>query len=314
MPDVAIVGAGVVGRTLGYALRRAGYAVVAVASRSLASAEAAVAFIGAGAACDRPAEAAARADVVLLTTPDDALERTCEAIAAARGFRAGARVLHTSGVLSSGVLESAHAIAAFVASLHPLQTFASPAEAVQALAGTRWFYEGDEAALETTRELITALEGIPVRIETERKPLYHAGAVLASNYLVTLAARACALLESAGVPAEGSLPAILPLLRGTVTNLERVGLPRALTGPIARGDVKTVELHLRTIAEHRPEDLELYRLLGGKTIPLAVAKGGLEPGRAAVLRQVLFGAEGRSPAPPENAPRRATLAENGSST
>lgn len=287
MPDVAIVGAGMVGRTLGYALQRKGCRVVAVASRTRGSAEEAVRFIGAGAVCDEPTEAAARAAIVFLTTPDDAIPSTCGAIAARGGFRRGALVLHTSGALSSRALESARACGAAVASLHPLQTFANPPEAVRALPGTRWFYEGDGDALGRTRALIEALEGIPVRIRTEGKVLYHAGAVVACNYLVTLVARACGLFEAAGVPAEVALASLVPLLRGTVGNLERVGLPRALTGPLARGDVATIERHLQALAEQRPDDLDLYRRLGAATLPLAVAKGPLEPGRAAELSRLL---------------------------
>lgn len=284
---MAIVGAGMVGRTVGLCLTRRGVRVVAVTCRTSSRADDAARFVGGGAvALTDAAAAATRGEIVLLTTPDDAIAEVCAAIAARGGFRRGALVAHTSGALSSEALAPARACGAATASLHPLQTFANPAEAVGRLPGTRWFYEGEESALARVRALIEACAGVPIPLRTDGKALYHAGAVLACNYAVTLTARAVGLLTAAGVPAAEALPALVPLLAGTLGNLERVGLPRALTGPIARGDTATVERHLAALARAHPEDAALYRLLGAATVPLAAAKG-LDAERAAALRRLL---------------------------
>ena len=131
--------------------------------------------------------------------------------------------------------------------------------------------------------------GRAVFLEAESVPLYHAGAVLASNYVVALADMAQRLLVTAGVPQEQALPALIPLLSSVVQNLAQVGLPGALTGPVERGDVSSVEQHLRTLEARAPELLELYRLMGRDVLRLAREKSNLEPD---VVKRIeaLFGA------------------------
>ena len=106
-------------------------------------------------------------------------------------------------------------------------------------------------------------------------PLYHAGAVIASNYVVALADAARALLVEAGVPGDQALPALIPLMSSVVQNLSQLGLPGALTGPVERGDVSSVEQHLRILAARAPEMLDLYRRLGRDVLRLAREKAKL---------------------------------------
>jgi predicted short-subunit dehydrogenase-like oxidoreductase (DUF2520 family) len=102
--------------------------------------------------------------------------------------------------------------------------------------------------------------------------LYHAAAVMASNYLVTLAQQVCQIAATFGWTREASTAAFLPLMQGVLANLDTVGLPDALTGPIARGDVGTVAAHLEVLRGALPDSLELYVELGLATIPLAREK------------------------------------------
>jgi predicted short-subunit dehydrogenase-like oxidoreductase (DUF2520 family) len=163
--------------------------------------------------------------------------------------------------------------------------------AVRALPDTFWFLEGDKGAIDILRSVVIALEGHPVEIGAGAKALYHAGAAAASNFLVTLVDYAVTLLERAGVPHEVALPALLPLIRGTVANIESLGLPDALTGPIARADVGTVRQHLRAL-QHMPGDVtRLYRHLARKTVELAVRKGTLGREDADKLLELLSGPE-----------------------
>jgi len=273
---IAIVGAGVLGTSLGILLRRAHHEIVAVSSRTLKSARAAVSAIGGGAVVSDPGTAALGADVVLLAVPDRAIPMVSIQVASGGALRRDAVVAHLSGALPAGVLAGIHAAGGWKGSLHPLQSFADVETAVTTLPGSFMFLEGDAEAVDVLRSLAMSLDARPVPMTSQGKALYHAAACAASNYLVTLVDYASELMTRAGVPPNVALPALLPLLQGTVRNLQTVGLPEALTGPIARGDVGTVRGHLAAL--HRaPGDLvRLYVALGRKTVEVALRKGKLD--------------------------------------
>lgn len=285
---LGFIGAGVVGTALSIALSRQGHRVVAVGSRSMASAERLAAQLP-GCEVRSPQGVADAADLTFVTTPDDAVA----AVVRALRWRSGSAVVHCSGAASTDILEPARLDGAFVGTFHPLQTFASPEQALRNLPGTTFALEADEPLLSQLSQLATDLGGTWVRLRTEDKVLYHAAAVMASNYLVTLVKLATDLWQELGVDAPEATGALLPLLRGTLANLERVGLPGCLTGPISRGDLGTIERHQDALAAVSPEILEAYRLLGRQTIPIALAKRSIAEPRARELRTML---EGRSPA------------------
>jgi predicted short-subunit dehydrogenase-like oxidoreductase (DUF2520 family) len=136
--------------------------------------------------------------------------------------------------------------------------------------------------------MVHALRGTPLELGAEDKALYHASAVFASNYLVTLAHLASSLWARFGWEQDAALSALLPLMRGAMSNLEALGLPAALTGPVARGDVETVQRHLDALGE-MPGVLEVYRTLALQTEPVALAKGGLSDEVAGELQALLAG-------------------------
>lgn len=282
---VAILGAGVVGTSLGRALKARGHEIAGVVTRSEGTARQAAARLGGAPVFADAAEAALRADLVLVTTPDRSVAQVCAAVARQDGFRAGAVVLHTSGALDSTALEPARGAGCAVGSWHPLQTFAS-AEAAT-FEGVYFFFEGMARAGEVATALTRELGGFPVALAPGGKALYHAAAVTACNYFVTLVHEGVELMAASGVPRDVALPALLPLLRGTVRNLEAVGLPQALTGPIARGDVPTVARHLEAIRRGRPEAEALYRALGRRTVPVGREKGTLPAPVAEELDRLL---------------------------
>lgn len=285
--NVAIIGAGVVGTSLGYLLRKGGWRIVGVASRTMRSARKAVEYIGEGTASLRSAEVARRADVVLITTSDGAIEETCRRIAADRGFRPGAVVLHTCGALPSLILKSARANGASIGSLHPLQSLASVGEAIKRLPGSYFCIEGDKRAVGVARQIVALLDGREITIRTRKKAIYHAGASVASNFLVATVAFGRDLLQAAGVPAEESLKALMPLVRGTVENIEALGIPDALTGPISRGDTDIVERHLRALSHVAQEKTSLYTELGRYTVSVARQKGTLNDRAASEILSLL---------------------------
>jgi predicted short-subunit dehydrogenase-like oxidoreductase (DUF2520 family) len=276
MQRVSIIGAGVVGTAIGYLLKERGYSIVGIASRTFASAKRAQEFIGDGEASHDLRATSKKADIVFITTSDSAIEEVCIKISSERGFSPGAIVFHTCGAFSSEILGSARTVGAYVASLHPLQSLADVNEAVKNLPGSFFCIEGDERALSVAREIVTALKGKEVTLKVDKKPLYHAGASVASNFLVATVGFGLDLFEAAGINRQDSLNALMPLIKGTVKNIDALGVPSALTGPIARGDSGVIEDHLKSIVKERPEMLRLYTELGRYTVKVALEKGTIK--------------------------------------
>ena len=285
MDKVGFIGAGTVGTALAVRLSQKGYPVVAVASRSRASAQRLAGMVPGCQAYDDPQGVADRADLVFVTTPDDAIAPT---VARLR-WRPGQGVVHCSGADSLDILEPARKMGAQVGAIHPLQSFASSAQALENLPGSTFALEGQGELLEKLKGIAGALEGTIVELGAGDKVLYHAAAVMACNYWVTLMKLATDLWASFGVPPDKAVPALMPLLRGTLNNLAKVGLPQALTGPIARGDLGTIKKHLEALELRAPHLLPTYRELGLKTIPIALAKGKVDGARAQEIARLLGG-------------------------
>ena len=274
-PSFAIVGCGKVGTALGIFLTNAGYRAAGFASKNLASAKQAADTIQADHFSDVPWEITRNADVVFITTPDGAIADTCDSISRNRGFAGNAVVLHCSGALPSTILSIAKKCGAFIGSMHPLQSFASVDYDTNPFQDIILSLEGENHAVKVAKEIAADLGGTSVTILTEAKTLYHASAVVASNYLITLLDLAFKLIGKAGIADRDAYDVLKPLIEGTLSNIQKVGIPEALTGPIVRGDVKTVEKHLEEIGLKAPELLTLYKTLGFYTIDIAKAKGAI---------------------------------------
>jgi predicted short-subunit dehydrogenase-like oxidoreductase (DUF2520 family) len=284
-PTVALIGPGAVGRTLGRLLSRAGFPLV-VAGRRPGSVRAGASWIGAPRAAD-PAEAARRADWVLLTVPDDALAPLARAMAAAGAFRPGQCVLHTSGLHASDALAPARRAGASAASLHPLHSFARPDESLRSFRGSTCAIEGDPRAAAAARRLARAAGGRPVGVDRSRKALYHAGAVMACNDLVALFGGGLGLLRLAGIGRRDATRGLLNLVESTVCNLRRVGYPQALTGPVARGDTGTVRAHRDALSRLAPGLLAAYDAAGRLAVQAAREKRAIGPRAARSLRALM---------------------------
>ena len=287
-PDISIIGAGVVGKALGVLAARAGYRVVAVASRSEASARAAAELIDGNVAVCTPAEAAGRAELLLLTVPDDAIAAVTSELAAAGTVRPGTIVAHCSGALTSEVLAPLVACCgAAAASMHPLQTFPAVLVAIDCLPGAYCFCEGDPSAVSKVMQLAGHIGCVPVELAADRKTLYHAAACMACNYLATLQEAAIATAVLAGIGAVPARHALAPLVAATVENISTLGAGKALTGPIARGDADTVARHLKALDATDATLAELYRGLGRRTVELALEAGKITPDAAEKLHAAL---------------------------
>jgi predicted short-subunit dehydrogenase-like oxidoreductase (DUF2520 family) len=289
-PVVFIMGAGVVGTALAARLVRAGVPVAGLHGRQAELSDAASAISGVLATTGEIPEILSQADVVIVSVRDERIREVVERLLREKRLRKNQVLLHTSGAIaSSEVLAAARGQVGALGTLHPLVSFADPRLAAEGLRTVAFGIEGDPEARKLARKLVGLLGARAVSLEAKDMALYHAGAVLVSNYVVALADLGRGLLVEAGVPAAEALPALIPLMTSVVQNLAQVGLPGALTGPVERGDVSSVERHLRTLEERAPHMVELYRLVGREVVRIALNKGPLDADAVARFEQLFAG-------------------------
>ncbi len=270
---VSVVGAGRVGRALGRRLHELGWRVGAVTARSISKARAAVRAIGAGQPLDGLTHEILNSQVVLLTTPDGAIESAAKHLAQLGGAEWSGKVaLHTSGTLDSSVLQPLAKLGAATGSMHPMQTFSQ--QNLPDLTNCIFGIEGRPAALQVARKMIHQMGGVAVRLSGANKAAYHAAGSFACVYVLTLMEAATRLLMKQGFKRRQAMRALLPLVRQTLDNFERVGPLAAWTGPLARGDFSVVERHAKALADVEPEYLEAYKALSRLTAGVLAGQPG----------------------------------------
>jgi predicted short-subunit dehydrogenase-like oxidoreductase (DUF2520 family) len=283
MLKAGFIGAGTTGTALAVRLSQKGWPVVAVSSRTLSSAQRLARRVPNCQVCHTVQRLADVAEMVFITTPDDVIAKVCSEVR----WHKGQSILHCSGAHSVDILEPARKLGAAVGSFHPLQTFADVDQAIANLPGSTFALEAEEPLLSTLKELTHLLNGNWVELKPGDKVLYHAAAVFACNYLVTLVKLALDLWRDFGVSSKEATSALLPLLRGTINNIDNIGLPNCLTGPVARGDLGTMKRHLSALEARNPSLLTTYKELGLQTIPIALAKGNVNAQKAEEMKTLL---------------------------
>ncbi|SDX39976.1 Predicted oxidoreductase, contains short-chain dehydrogenase (SDR) and DUF2520 domains [Collimonas sp. OK242] len=274
---LSIIGCGKVGQTLGRLWHeRRTFVLLDILNRSAASAQQACAFIGAGNVAASYADLRS-ADVYLIGAGDDQIAACCKALAASGKLQPGSIVFHCSGALSSLELAAATAQGAAVASVHPIRSFADPHQVAAHFDGTWCGSEGDAAALAVLGPAFSAIGAQSLAIRREQKTLYHAAAVFASNYQVTLIDVAQQAYVAAGIAPELALKLIEPLLSESAANAFRLGPAAALTGPIARGDLATVARQYQALQQWQPQTAALYQQFAALTADLALRKKNSKP-------------------------------------
>jgi predicted short-subunit dehydrogenase-like oxidoreductase (DUF2520 family) len=269
-PLIGVIGTGRVGSALAAALVAAGYPVGPVCGRGGESATRLAARLPGATAVASAQAVADAAGLVLIATPDRAIQPAAEGIR----WRPGMAVVHTSGGTPVSALSAAACAGALIGGWHPLKSFAG-GEADADLRGITFAVEAQGHLREWLHALTEALGGRALDLNAADRARYHASAALASNALVALLADAASLWTDFGWSRADALRALLPLVRGTVANLDALGLPRALTGPVERGDIDTVRAHLDALADGPPAITETYRQLSRRALDLAVEKGGI---------------------------------------
>ncbi|MCK9506498.1 MAG: DUF2520 domain-containing protein [Porticoccaceae bacterium] len=271
-PRLNIIGCGRVAKTLGRLFGdRQLAAITTIYSRNLDRGRAACGFLGQGSATDNLASLAP-ANVWLIAVADDAIAPMVRQLAELDHLHwDNSIVFHCSGIHSSSLLQPLAEKGAATASLHPIHSFANPADSIAQFQGTYCTAEGDPDAVDSLTAMFAALGAITVAINSDRKALYHAATAVASNHLVALIANSLEMLNRSGV--EPSIAALMlkPLILGSAGNALTTSPQTALTGPIQRGDSDSVRKHLGAIENYCPELLIPYRVMARETLKLATA-------------------------------------------
>jgi len=277
-PTIGIVGAGHVGSALPLSLKTCGFEIVSVFSRTPEHAAALAQQLNSRVA-DSAAAVLTSADLTLLTVSDDVIERV--ATDAAEAITAGSvtpkikAVVHTSGAHDRQALTALQQLGWMTGSLHPALPFADTASSSgDRFSGVTFALEADDERLLMWMEQIAqALGANAFRLKQGQKALYHTALAMASNYTVSLYAFAEQLLTQAGFSEPAAESTLNALLHATVTNLEKKGIPDALTGPLVRNDTGTIRQHLNVLHRDAPAGVSAYRALARLTYPLLTARG-----------------------------------------
>ncbi len=285
MDKIGFIGVGKVGTAFGVRLAEKGFRIAGAmdilpqeSARFAASVDGCRVYETAQALADEM-------DFVFITTTDDAIGEVATEVR----WTSGQMVVHCSGANSTAVLAPARDRGSYVGCIHPCNSFASIEQSLENLPGSTFTLEAEEPVLGELKRFVTALNGSWMKLCEEDKALYHASVCIACNYFYTLVHLATDLWRHFDISQSDAVDAFMPILRGTLNNIEHVGYPGCLTGPIARGDVTTIRKHVEALTEREPRLVPLYKALGLETIPIGVAKGTLSREKAAELKALLAG-------------------------
>ena len=287
MPTLNIIGCGRLGKTLARLWQDNNLLTTQqVLNTSLASGKIATEFIGSGTAAASFTELAP-ADLWLIASDDTSIAPIVKQLANTSVLRAGDVVFHCSGALSSAILEPANESGATVASAHPMHAFSAPETSLETYPGSYCAVEGDTAAVAALTPLLEGIGSCVITINKDSKLLYHAASVIGSNFLVALLDASLQTFAASGITPEQSRAILRPLVHKMVDSVLDTDPASALTGPIARGDIATVENHLAALARELPEIKELYQVMGRRNTELAQKKGDACPDSLANLFEIL---------------------------
>ena len=284
---ISFIGAGRVGQSLAIALSANGFIIGGLSCKDIKDAQKAVSFVGQGIACKTNEEVVKDSKIIFITTPDDVINDVVDELKEKELNWKGRTAFHCSGVLSSQLLLPLKEKGAAVASLHPLQSLASPDEAEKALRGIYFSLEGDAEACKVGEAIVKKLGSTVLHIRPETKIFYHTAASIASNYLTTLLKVSGAIMGKSGVTHKNAESALITLMKGTLANAEKLGVHQSLTGPIIRGDEKTILLHLNALREIDPDIEKLYRVLGLQTLEIAESQRHLAEDKIKRIEKML---------------------------
>jgi predicted short-subunit dehydrogenase-like oxidoreductase (DUF2520 family) len=283
MNTFSIIGAGRVGTSLALGLTGTGFVLKKISDCSAKKARRAKRMLSLGQATTSSRLAASSAEIVFICVPDSEISRVVKEISSID--YQGKFVFHTSGALSSKVLEPLAQKGAAIASFHPVQTFASEVFDPTIFKGIFFGLEGNRKAVDLGIKMARKLGGQAILIRAEDKPVYHLACSIASNFLIILLSEASQLFKNIGLEEESVFDILGPLLNKTLQNVKKLGIEQSLTGPVARGDLETVKRHL-TITGADPGLDRIYRVMCFEALKMA-EKRGLAEEKIKALKKLL---------------------------
>lgn len=286
MSDITIIGAGRLGTNLGYALLQKGHRITALSDKNLSSAQQSHQFFGQGKVTDDNRIAARFGQWVILTVPDDEIEAVAEELADSSLEWQDRFVFHCSGLHTSESLKSLEMKGALAASLHPVQSFPQKKPDPGAFKDIFFGLEGKQKALNLAIGITRQLGGKFFIIDAPDKPLYHIACSMASNFLATLLDTATEVLSQIGLSKSTASQVLFPLVQGTLQNVNKFNAGTALTGPVTRGDEKTIAKHLEALQKY-PELRNLYAIIAYRSLQIAKREKNLTDEKIKILEALL---------------------------
>jgi len=286
MNSIVIIGAGRLGATIGFALSQRGYTIEAVSCSRASSAEESSRIIGQGAFSTDNVQTAKLGDIVILSVPDDDIETVATELADTNINWKEKTVFHCSGLLPSEALLALKSRGALTASLHPVQTFPKKERNSGLFQEIYFGLEGDKTAVETAKTVVRALGGKHIILDAKDKPLFHAACSVASSHLAALLNMSSSLLVKMGLDEKTAIEIIFPLIQRTLHNVKNIGVSSALTGPVIRGDQKTLLSHLESLKES-PRHSDAYISLARMVLEIAEKETRLSPEKIKILKGLL---------------------------
>lgn len=239
---IGFIGAGKVGTSLGKYLSDNGFSIIGYFSRSANSASESAEFVGC-AAFDSISDLVSNCDIIFITTTDSAIQSVCSELQSLGGDAVRGKIFcHTSGSISSEILNPLHNLGALSASMHMLLAVSDKFKSYSDFKNAFFTVEGN--GIDGLIKIIKQCGNKYIVIKPEFKVKYHAAAVFASNFVVALSHISCSLLTECGFSYDDAAASIAPLLELNVKNIISQGPQKALTGPVERGDFETVKKHL----------------------------------------------------------------------
>jgi predicted short-subunit dehydrogenase-like oxidoreductase (DUF2520 family) len=280
---IGIIGAGKVGTSLAFVLKKKGFHIVGVSDSVEASLKTAEKYLGKDVLyTQNNMDVVAMSETIAITTQDRVIQDIVDEINAKAERLDGKLIFHTSGADPSSVLMPLDKKGAFLGSFHPLQTFPDIESAIGVLQDTCMFVEGDKDAIPILRHLGDHIGAKVYVIAGKDKVLYHLSAVFVCNLLSALFYSGKELMKKINIDFEP----FIPIIEATIKNIESKGPLAALTGPVVRGDVKTVQAHLASI-----EDMELhkkvYKALSEVAVQMATERKTIDEKTIEALKDVL---------------------------
>jgi len=286
--SISVVGTGKLGSSLAIALKSKGFEVSGLYSIGGDSQRKLCKRLGICLNNDL-IESVSSSNIIFITVPDSQIANVSRLISQSANVESikNKYVFHMSGALTSDELVELGSLGAVTGSLHPIQTFAG-ISGPEIFEGVYFGFEGSCDIYPVAKYLVDALNGKIVSIEKEIKPIYHACACIISNFTVTLSYMVEKLIRIMKVENEIGINAFMPLLKGTVQNIEKWGSVKSLTGPISRGDLNVIRGHAEALNDKCGDmERELYRIMGIATADLALEKGSIDEQTRLLINSLL---------------------------